>query len=148
VQTATEPAQESDAMSGITYALSIKQPWAALLVRGQKTIEVRRWPTARRGQILVHAARVSDPRPEVWKLVSEEVRPLAQLVGGIVGAAVLTDCKTYRTREAFADDVAQHLNDASWFQEPAIYGFVFTNPAILPFRAYSGWMRFFPVEES
>ncbi len=41
------------------YALSLKQPWAALLVTGRKRIEVRNWPTARRGRILIHAARVS-----------------------------------------------------------------------------------------
>ena len=27
------------------YALSIKQPWAALVVCGVKTVEVRRWPS-------------------------------------------------------------------------------------------------------
>ena len=37
----------------LMYALSIKQPWAALVVQGLKTIEIRRWPTARRGQILI-----------------------------------------------------------------------------------------------
>ena len=30
------------------YALSLKQPWAALLVHGLKSIEVRRWAAARR----------------------------------------------------------------------------------------------------
>ena len=39
-------------MSTDSFALSIKQPWAALLVHGQKTIEVRRWPTARRMRVV------------------------------------------------------------------------------------------------
>jgi hypothetical protein len=134
-------------MAQTSYALSIKQPWAALLVQGRKTIEVRRWPTARRGRILVHAARVSDPRPEAWKLIPAELQALAQQVGGIVGACELIDCKTYRTPEAFTADCSRHLNDPSWFEEPALYGFVCANPVVLPFRAYSGWMRFFPVEE-
>ena len=30
----------------VEYALSLKQPWAALVVFGRETIEVRRWPTA------------------------------------------------------------------------------------------------------
>ena len=42
------------------YALSLKQPWAALLVYGRKTVEVRRWATKRRGPVLIHAARVPD----------------------------------------------------------------------------------------
>ena len=56
------------------YALSIKQPWAALLVAGIKTVEIRRWPTNRRGRILIHAARIPDPRPEAWALVPDELR--------------------------------------------------------------------------
>ena len=27
-----------------------------------------------------------------------------------------------------------------------LYGFIFANPRVLPFRPYPGWMRFFPVE--
>ena len=66
------------------YALSLKQPWAALLVAGRKSIEVRKWPTVRRGRILIHAARVSDDRTEAWALVPGDLRPLAQRIGGIL----------------------------------------------------------------
>src|SRR6516164_1264126 len=52
-----------------THALSLKQPWATLLVHGRKTIEVRRWATRRRGLLLIHAARLPDPRREAWKHV-------------------------------------------------------------------------------
>jgi hypothetical protein len=133
-------------MAEATYALSLKQPWATLLVHGRKVIEVRRWPTARRGRILIHAARVPDSRPEIWKLVPAELGPAAEVVGGILGAGDLAECRTYRTREAFAVDQAQHLNDPAWFEEPALYGFVFTNLTPVPFRPYPGWMRFFAVE--
>src|SRR5271167_1377360 len=73
------------------YALSLKQPWAALLAHGRKTIEVRRWPTARRGRILIHAARVPDERPEAWAHVPPEWLETAQLLGGIIGAGEITD---------------------------------------------------------
>lgn len=134
-------------MSEVTYALSLKQPWATLLVHGYKSIEIRRWPTARRGRILIHAARVPDPRPEVWSYVPEELHAEAQLGGGIIGAGELTACRTYRTAEAFAVDRSLHLNDPSWFEGPALYGFIFTNLTTLPFRRYPGWMRFFPIED-
>jgi hypothetical protein len=127
------------------YALSLKQPWATLLVHGRKTIEVRRWATARRGRVLIHAARVPDPRDEVWALVPAELRPAAALVGGIVGVADLTNCLAYRTAETFAAHRHLHLNDPSWFHGPVLYGFAFANPTRLPFRPYPGWMRFFPV---
>lgn len=128
------------------YALSLKQPWAALLVAGRKTVEVRRWPTARRGRILIHAARVPDPRPAAWAQVPEELHELAGQTGGLIGAATLTGCLGYRTREAFVADQARHLNEPDWFEGPRMYGFTFAEPEVLPFRAYPGWMRFFSVE--
>jgi len=134
-------------MPEVTYALSLKQPWAALLVHGCKCVEVRRWPTARRGRVLIHAARVPDPRPEVWSLVPADLDQAARLVGGILGAGDLLECRAYRTAEAFAADRARHLNDPHWFREPVLYGFVFANLHTLPFRSYRGGMRFFPVAE-
>ena len=92
------------------YALSLKQPWAALVVHGLKTIEIRSWPTARRGRILIHAARVADTRPEAWAYVPAELQETARLCGGILGAAELTGCVTYRTLEDFArDSVGERL---------------------------------------
>ena len=130
------------------YALSLKQPWAALLVHGRKSIEVRRWATARRGLVLIHAARVPDARPEAWARVPPELREAAKLTGGIIGAADLTGIKAYRSAEAFVADRARHLNDPSWFQPPRLYGFLFTQPRVLPFRPYKGNVRFFTVEDA
>ena len=129
------------------YALSLKQPWATLLVYGRKTIEVRGWPTARRGPVLIHAARVPDLRKEAWDLLPAELKEAAQLVGGIVGAGELTGCIPYRSLEAFTADRNRHLNDPSWFHGPVLYGFSFAHLRTLPFQAYSGWMRFFPVSQ-
>ena len=52
------------------YALSLKQPWAALVVHGKKTVEVRRWSTRRRGRILIHASRTIDDRKAAWAHVT------------------------------------------------------------------------------
>jgi hypothetical protein len=128
------------------YALSLKQPWAALLANGRKTIEVRRWPTARRGRILIHAARVPDERPEAWALVPSHLLEMARLTGGILGAGNLTGCLPYRSLEAFVADRPRHLNEPAWFR-PGLFGFTFTKLTVLPFRAYPGWMRFFSVDD-
>lgn len=133
-------------MADVQYALSLKQPWAALLVHGRKSIEVRRWPTTRRGRVLIHAARVPDPSAWAWQQVPPELRDAARIVGGIVGAGELTGCIAYRTPEAFAADCGRHLNDPAWFQSPALYGFTFINLSPLPFRRYPGWFKFFRVE--
>jgi hypothetical protein len=130
------------------YSLSIRQPWAALLVSGLKTIEVRSWLTKIRGSILIHAAQIPDDRPEAWKWVAESIRPLTILRGGIIGKADLVDCARYDNQADF--DAAQllHLNDPSWFAAKGLHGFVFQNPSILPFRRVAGNVRFFTVEES
>ena len=131
-----------------THALSLKQPWAALLVHGRKSIEVRNWPTPRRGRILIHAARVPDPRAESWAHITPDLLAAAQLVGGIIGAATLVDCKTYASLADFEADRARHLNEPAWFQPPKMYGFAFTDLEVLPYRRLPGWMRFFPVTET
>ncbi len=133
-------------MADVCYALSLKQPWAALLVHGLKTVEIRRWATTRRGRILIHAARVPDPEPLAWARVPPELQEAARLVGGIVGAGDLMSCHAYRTAAGFAADQARHLNAPSWFRPPVLYGFTFVNLTPLPFRRYPGWVKFFPVE--
>src|SRR6516165_5223388 len=91
------------------YALSIKQPWAALLVHGRKTIEVRRWQTAFRGTLLLHAARIADDRPEAWAHVSPELGETARMSGGVIGVGRLDSCRRYRDLPTFIADRASHL---------------------------------------
>ena len=43
-------------------ALSIRQPWAWLIVHGFKDIENRDWPTNFRGRLLVHAGQTMARR--------------------------------------------------------------------------------------
>ncbi len=140
------PARRSR-QNNVGYALSLKQPWATLLVYGRKIIEVRRWPTKQRGRVFIHAARVPDPRSEAWSLVPAELQQEAKVIGGIIGAADMIGCIAYRDRETFRADQSRHLNDPSWFEEPVMYGFAFANPVVLPFRPYPGWVRFFSVQQ-
>ena len=128
-----------------THALSLKQPWAALLVHGRKSIEVRNWTTPRRGQFFIHAARIPDMRDEAWKHVTADVRETAEFAGGIVGVATLIDCRTYASLADFAADGPRHLNEPEWFQPPRMYGFVFAEMEVRPYRRLPGWMRFFPI---
>jgi len=128
------------------YALSLKQPWATLLVHGLKTIEVRNWPTARRGRILIHATCVPDGRPIAWSRVPLDLIDHCQLKGGIIGWADLNDCVAYDSLATFDRDKELHLNESSWFVGPKMFGFAFANAKELPFYPFSGWMRFFEVK--
>jgi hypothetical protein len=127
-------------------ALSVKQPWAALLVAGVKTIEVRTWPTGRRGTVLIHAGRIPDDRPDGWAAVdTPELRRLAALTGGLVGVAELVGCIEYITPTGFAADAGRHRNPPHWFAPPRLYGLEFRHARPLPFRPLPGKTFFFPV---
>jgi hypothetical protein len=46
-------------------ALTVRQPWAGLLVLGYKNVENRSWSTQHRGPLAIHAASASAA-PEDW----------------------------------------------------------------------------------
>ena len=128
-------------------AISVRQPWAALIVAGLKTIEIRTWPTRRRGKVLIHAGKLLDDRPEGWdRLTTPELRAAAELRGGIVGVASLVACKGYTTAKTFAADGELHLNDPSWFTAPRMYGFVFRDIQAVDFYPCVGQTLFFRVD--
>ena len=129
------------------YGLSLKQPWASLVVAGRKSIEVRSWPTPRRGPILIHAARIPDARAEAWAWVPPELMAATKVVGGIIGAAEITGCLEYRDADAFAVDRVLHLNEAAWFRPPVLYGFIVSKARALPFWRFPGNVKFFTVPE-
>ena len=63
----------------ISKALTIKQPWAWLIVRGHKRFENRSWTTRHRGRFVVHAG---SNRDTVLQLIrSGEYRRLQELYG-------------------------------------------------------------------
>lgn len=130
------------------FALSVKQPWAALIVAGVKLVEVRAWGTRRRGRVLIHAGRLPDDRPEAWaRVTTPELEAAAVQRGGLVGEAELVGCRTYATAEAFAADAGSHLNDPGWFVPPRLYGFEFRAARQLPFRKLTGFTMFFRVPD-
>lgn len=126
-------------------ALSIKQPWATLVVAGLKTIEIRRWSTQVRGPVFIHAAKIPDEREFAWAQLPEDWREVSRLGGQLIGMAILTECRTYRTSAHFTEEQQLHRNDPTWFEPPQMYGFVFRDAIpIRPVRA-SGNVKFFSV---
>jgi hypothetical protein len=129
------------------YAISVRQPWAALLAAGVKTVEVRTWPTRRRGPVLIHAARLPDPRPEGWACVTTRaLAAAAELRQGIIGAAELVGCVEYDTPERFAADADRHRNAPGWFRPPRVYGLVLAAARPVAFYNIPGNTGFFRVE--
>ena len=130
------------------YALSIKQPWATLVVHGLKTVEVRRWPASLRGRIYIHAGRIADSRPEGWGTLPASLKSATELRGGLLGTIELTECIAYRTAAAFNRDWEAHRNDPTWYRPPVLYGFRLREPRVIAFRSLPGQVKFFRVERA
>jgi len=69
---------------GRVPAISIRQPWAELILRGKKTIEIRSWSPDYRGLLWLHAGSRSDPE------VEKSFGFLDLFKGGFVGSVVLS----------------------------------------------------------
>lgn len=121
-------------------ALSIRQPWAWLIINGGKNIENRTWPTKFRGQVLVHAAKgmtraeYDDASLRVAMAIDSKIQiPAFEVLerGGIIGSVEVVDC------------VQQ--SESPWFMGP--HGFVLWNRKPLPFRPLKGALGFFNVPD-
>ena len=68
--------------------LTIKQPFATLIVEGLKEYEFRTWKTNYRGEILIHAGKAVDKKA----MKKYEYLGLEYPKGCIIGKATITDC--------------------------------------------------------
>jgi len=96
--------------------LSLKQPWAELILQGRKKIEIRKWNTSFRGPFLIHASgNIDEPAMAKYGYKEEDLPRQA-----IVGKTELVDVKHYKDEEEFKKDKDKHL--ATW--EFGSYGFI------------------------
>lgn len=121
-------------------ALSIRQPWAWLIVHGHKDIENRDWSTPFRGQVLVHAGLTMtrayyDQATE--ELGNASMLPVGGLSsfedlprGGLVGWTRIVDCLEHSA--------------SKWKQEGS-FGFVLRDSRPIPFVPWKGRLQFFNV---
>lgn len=69
--------------------LTIKQPWATLIMQGYKRFEFRSWQTKYRGDLLIHAGKGID-KEAIKRL--EKYLPEELPTGKILGKVTLVDC--------------------------------------------------------
>lgn len=123
-------------------ALSIRQPWAWLIVSGYKDIENRSWPTRLRGEVLVHASkgmtRAEYDDVDLMLALDERLQyirlpPFDQLErGGIVGKVTISGCIA--------------ASRSPWFFGK--YGFELRDAKQVPFAPFKGALGFFDVPSS
>lgn len=109
-------------------AISIKQPWAQLILKAGKDIENREWPSRFRGRIAIHASAKMHKNDLMdacdfmasWipgfshEIFQKEAKSYP--VGAVLGTVEIVDCVTE--------------SDSPWFV--GTYGFVLQNPIIFP----------------
>ncbi len=115
-------------------ALSLKQPWAELIVQGKKTIETRKWKTNFRGEFYIHASKNFN------KGHCDELGIKNPLTGMIIGKAELFDVKEYKNEEEFKKDFNKHF--AKTFVR---YGYLLKNIKRIKPVKYKGKLNFFEV---
>ncbi|MDB1113721.1 ASCH domain-containing protein [Pseudomonas extremaustralis] len=126
-------------------ALSIRQPWAWLIIHGGKDIENRSWHTKFRGRFLVHAAQ------GMTRLEYNYVAGHGETVGFLEDAGI--DVKL----PAFEDlqrggvigsvELLDSLSDCNspWYMGDK--GFWLRDPKPLPFTPLKGRLGFFEVPD-
>lgn len=112
--------------------LSIKQPFAELILQGKKKIELRKWNTKFRGEFLIHASKIPD------KKAMEKFNFRELLCGYIVGKANLVNVKHYQNEEEHQKDQNLHLASSFWGN----YGFILENPVRIEKIQINGKLRF------
>jgi len=99
-------------------ALTIKQPWASLIVDGYKKYEFRSWKTNYRGKILIHAGlSLEKDMMERFKDYN-----LNCTLGAIIGEAELVDCilvdenfnEELRTIDPIVYGRSNHVENYAW----------------------------------
>ena len=131
--------------------LSIKQPWAWLIVNGYKPVENRTWRCDYRGPLLIHAGKnfdyegylwLKDKMPDIHRNIVQafgifsmfsrysKPRILNGDFGGIVGSVNMVGC------------VETH--PSPFFFGP--WGFVLEDAKPLPFRPLPGQLGIFDVK--
>ena len=68
-------------------ALSIRQPWAELILQGRKTIELRTWRTDTRGRFAIHAGQTVEEEA----CIAYGLDPARVVRGALVGTVQLAD---------------------------------------------------------
>lgn len=105
-------------------AISVRQPWADLIVQGKKKMELRTWKVTYRGPLAIHASQTVERE----ECVAHGLDPDMITNGGFVGIVDLVDIvpldeKTFRASKN------EHLSPGG-FNAP-LFGWRLVNPRLL-----------------
>jgi activating signal cointegrator 1 len=101
----------------MSRCISLWEPWASLwLTEGAKVFETRSWPTAYRGKLLVHAAKSTNGKDELYYPLFQEHLARAGVLrwqdfhlGCIIGSVDLIGC--CKSQDVPRDAISDHEKD-------------------------------------
>ncbi len=112
-------------------AISVKQPWASLIVSGLKDVENRTWPTKFRGRILIHASK--NPVPGKWNALNS--RQIKKILDHNISIA---DCKLPYSAIIGCVDIVDCVKDyPSVWAESGAWNWVLKNPVYFQFPIFN-----------
>ncbi len=120
--------------------LSVSQPFAELIILGKKTIELRKWNTNYRGELLIHAPL------KVRKEDAKRLKINKKLVtGAIVGKVEIYDVKKYDSQKQVKLDQKFHFASRNFHDRT--FGFLLKNAKAFRIPIpYKGQLGLFDVE--
>lgn len=128
-------------------AITIKQPWASLIVHGIKDIENRNWRTNHRGRVLIHAAGSHGRKFSVDLTDAQTKAAFATIAGetmfgnmpfgSIIGSVEIVDCvinypsiwaeKTENYTFGMNPKIHENITG-----KKVVYNWVLANPILFP----------------
>lgn len=110
--------------------LTIKQPWATLIMQGDKRFEFRSWQTKYRGDLLIHAGKGIDKEAmkRLAKYLPDEI-PLGKILGKVTLVNCIKMCPEFKemllkensdiyTKSSFSENFGWQVEDVQVFDEP------------------------------
>lgn len=110
--------------------LTIKQPWATLIMQGNKKFEFRSWQTKYRGDLLIHAGKGIDKEAMVrLKKYLPEDLPLGKILGRVklvdcikmspeIKEMLLKENDEIYTKSSFKENYGWQVTDVEVFDKP------------------------------
>ena len=110
--------------------ITIKQPWATLIMQGDKRFEFRNWQTAYRGELLIHAGKSIDKEAikRLEKYLPKEL-PLGKILGKVrlvdwikmspeFKEELLKENRDIYTKSSFKENYGWQVDNVQVFDEP------------------------------
>lgn len=105
--------------------LSIRQPWASMVITGSKSIELRTWSTTYRGWLWIHSGKNVDA--EALELLGHDAKEYQ--TGGLLGIVQLEDVRKITNAAEWKALRSRHRSPSPFHQ--AVFGWHFADAIAL-----------------